>query len=281
MVDSQYNVLYYVCRKWSAVFEVKPDDMFHFVLTYDVKDIVYWISDLSWVVYEVYSDNEAWITNYYAMLNNNVPAWLYILKEWVDDAKAKQILNDVKREVKWSKNRNKSIVSNAIQDFKSMAQSNTDMDFVELRKFNSEKICSALWVPKTILSYTEWINYSNWENQYTKYIENTIRPLEMEINYIFSAILSEIIPNVYFEIIDNHINDKKEKWEFAEKMIKNWLRTRNEAREYIWETEITDNDLMDKFTVWNDVKLIEDLEFSITDPAISNNTDLWTNKKSL
>lgn len=43
------------------------------------------------------------------------------------------------------------------------------------------------------------------------------------------------------------------------------MYTRNEAREYLGDTKIEDNDLMDKYTVQNNVKLIEDLEFSITD----------------
>lgn len=267
MTDPYLNVLYYIVKKWASVFQVKPDNMFHFVLTYDTKDLVYWISDLSWIIYEAYSDNEAGISNYFAMLNNSVPAWLYILNEWVPEDKAKMILSEVKKEVTGSRNRNKSIVSNAIKDFKTMAQNNKDMDFVEMRKYNSEKICSAIWVPKAILSYTENINYSNWDWQYKKFIENTIRPIEMELNTIFTYIFSEILPNVYFEVIDNHINDKKDKWEIAEKQVKNWLWTRNEAREYMWNTRL-DDDLMDKITVDNNTRLIEDLEFSITDSWI-------------
>ena len=258
------KVLYYIVKKWGTVFQVNPDNMFHFVSTYDTKDQVYWISDLSGIIYETYSDNEAGISNYFAMLNNSVPAGLYILNEWVQEEQAKKILQEVKKEVTGSKNRNKSIVSNAIKDFKSMAQNNKDMDFVNMRKYNSEKICSAIWVPKSILSYTEDVNYSNWEWQYNKYIENTIRPKEMELNSIMTIIFSEIIPDVWFECIDNHINDKDTKSIVSERLVKNWFMTRNEAREYL-SMEIINNPLLDEITVWNDVRLIEDLEFSITD----------------
>jgi hypothetical protein len=267
MCNTNLEVIYYIVKKWATVFQVYPDNMFHFVSTYDTKDQVYWISDLSWIIYEAYSDNESSISNYFAMLNNSVPAWLYILKDWVKEAQAKKILDEVKKQVTWSRNRNKSIVSNAIIDFKTMAQTHKDMDFVNMRKYNSEKICSAIWVPKAILSYTEDVNYANWKEQYWKFIENTIRPKEMELNVIMSVILSDILPDVWFECIDNHINDKDIKSTVAERLVKNWFTTRNEARDYLG-LELYKNPLMDEITVWNDVRLIEDLDFSITDTWI-------------
>jgi phage portal protein BeeE len=53
-------------------------------------------------------------------------------------------MQEVRAAVTGSKNRNKSIVSNAIDDFKQMANNHKDMDFVEMQKYNSQKICSAL-----------------------------------------------------------------------------------------------------------------------------------------
>jgi HK97 family phage portal protein len=189
---------------------------------------------------------------------------LYILKEGVQQEQAKTILDEVKKAVTGSKNRNKSIVSNAIQDFKAMTQTHKDMDFVAMRGFNSEKICSALGVPRVVLNYTEGVQVGNGETQYKKYIENTIRPIEMELNYIFTTVLSGVFPDVWFEIIDNHINDKIEKVNIAERMVKTGLWNRNEAREYTGET-IVDDELMNAYTVDSTTKLISDLEFSISD----------------
>jgi len=69
---------------------------------------------------------------------------LYVLKDGIPVDQAQKIVEDVKKEVRGSKNRNKSLVSNAIQDFKQLAQNHKDMDFVAMQEFNSEKICSAL-----------------------------------------------------------------------------------------------------------------------------------------
>jgi len=265
VTDPYLKVIYYMVRQGASVSQVSPENMFHFYNTTDVRDEVYGGSELSGIIYHAYADNEASISNYFAMLNNSVPAWLYVLKEGVEIESAKAIMTEVKNAVTGSKNRNKSIVSNAIQDFKQMANNHKDMDFVAMQAFNSEKICSALGVPRVVLNYTEGVQVGNGETQYKKYIENTIRPEEMELNYIFTTILGEILPDVWFQVIDEHINDRKDKLDIVEKAINIGVYTRNEAREYLGDTKIEDNDLMDKYTVQNNVKLIEDLEFSITD----------------
>jgi hypothetical protein len=147
-----------------------------------------------------------------------------------------------------------------------MANTHKDMNFVEMQEFNSKKICSAMWVPKEIINYNDNSNYSNGEIQYKKFIENTIRPEEEELNLIFTTILWDILPDLWFECIDNHINDKENKLDIAEKAVKNWFWNRNEAREYIWNDRV-EEDLMDSYTVDMWVKLIEDLEFDINDPS--------------
>jgi polyhydroxyalkanoate synthesis regulator phasin len=88
--------------------------------------------------------------------------------------------------------------------------------------------------------------------------------MEMELNYIFTTVLSEVFPDVWFEIIDNHINDKIEKVNIAKEMVKTGLWNRNEAREYTGET-IVEDELMNAYTVDSTTKLISDLEFSISD----------------
>jgi hypothetical protein len=41
----------------------------------------------------------------------------------------------------------------------------------------------------------------------------------MELNYIFTTIFAEILPDVYFQIIDDHINDKEDKLAIVEKAV--------------------------------------------------------------
>lgn len=262
--DPYLNVLYYTVKQGAKISQVPPENMFHFINTQDVVDEVFGESEFSGIIYHAYGDNEASISNYFAMLNNAVPAGLYVLKDGIQADQAKSITENVKNSVTGSKNRNKSIVSNAIQDFKAIANNHKDMDFVAMQEFNSQKICSALWVPRVVLNYTEGVQVGNGETQYKKFIENTIRTEEMELNYIFTTILAEILPDVWFQIVDDHINDKEDKLTIVEKAVNIGVWTRNEGREYLGETR-SENEMLDTYTVWANTKLIEDLEFSITD----------------
>lgn len=98
-------------------------------------------------------------------------------------------------------------IGNGIKDIKQIGSSQEDMKFLEYRKFNSERVCAVMGVPKTILNYTEGVNYTNADNQYVKFIENTIRPLETKIEKILTLLIQNIAPDYRFEFIDDHIND--------------------------------------------------------------------------
>ena len=46
-------------------------------------------------------------------------------------------------------------IGNGIKDIKQIGATQSDMKFMEYRKFNSERVCAVMGVPKTILNYTE------------------------------------------------------------------------------------------------------------------------------
>lgn len=98
------------------------------------------------------------------------------------------------------------------------------------------------------MNYTEGVQVGNGETQYKKFIENTIRTEEMELNYIFTTILAEILPDVWFQVVDDHINDKEDKLNIVEKAVNIGVWTRNEGREYLGETR-SENELLDSYTV--------------------------------
>ena len=74
VTDPYLKVLYYMVRQGASVSQISPENMFHFYNTTDVRDEVYGGSELSGIIYHSYADNEASISNYFAMLNNSVPA---------------------------------------------------------------------------------------------------------------------------------------------------------------------------------------------------------------
>ena len=109
------------------------------------------------------------------------------------------------------------------------------------------------------------MNYSNSETQYNKFIENTIRPMEMKIESIMTKLIQLVAPEYRFEFIDDHINDLGDRVDAIEKMLKNGLITINEAREKLDMENFTDENA-DKVIISNQFTLLEDLDLNITTP---------------
>jgi len=110
-----------------------------------------------------------------------------------------------------------------------------DAQFLDMRKFTLDNTCALFWVPKSVLWYTEWVNYTNSERQASEYVENTIRPTEE----IISEFLTEIIQEIWFEdtiftFIDNHLDRKTIKAKVTIELVNNWLSTIDEWREDLW-----------------------------------------------
>ena len=248
---------------WSAV-EFNSDEILHIKDKTDMDNELFWISKVETLVYDLMWDKEAAITNYSFFQNNAIPSSLVILENELDENEVKLAVENLKGQFSWGKNKHKVSVGNGIKDVKMLGTSSKDMEFYEYRKFNSERVCAVMGVPKTILNYTEWVNYSNADSQYTKFIENTIRPLETKFEIAITELLKEIAPEYRFEFIDTHINDLSDRVEITEKMLKNWLITLDEARErldlpsYEWVNN------SDKPLIINNYTLVEDLDINIT-----------------
>lgn len=95
------------------------------------------------------------------------------------------------------------------------------MQNTERRKYATEKICAVLGVPKVQLGYTEGVNFSNATQQYTKFIENTIRPLERWLKTVFDTLILEDFgeTKVEFMINDTHIDDIEQKSKIAQSNV--------------------------------------------------------------
>ena len=110
----------------------------------------------------------------------------------------------------------------------------TDAEFLEMRKFTLENVCALFGVPKTILWYTEGVNYSNADKQFIEYIENTIKPTEETISMFITGILEDLgFEDIKFEFIDDHIDQKQVKSKTVIELSNNGIITPNEAREEI------------------------------------------------
>ena len=89
-----------------------------------------------------------------------------------------------------------------------------------------------------ILNYTDGVNYTNADMQYTKFIENTIRPRERKVEQLVNILLdhyendisTRTTQEVTIKIRDEHISDINERIDTAVKQIASGVLTINEAR---------------------------------------------------
>lgn len=268
--DKQGNVYRYLQRmNWDLV-EFNPEDILHIKDKTDMDNEMYGLSKVETLVYDLMWDKEASISNYSFFQNNATPSSLIILENDLDEDEVRIAIENLKQQFAGGKNRHKMSVGWWIKDIKQIWTSAKDMEFYSYRKFNTERVCAVMWVPKSVLNYTEWVNYSNGDTQYKKFIENSIRPVERKLELAVTILLNEIAPQYRLEFIDDHINDLEDRVAVIERMIKNWLITINEGREKL-DMELSKDENADKLLIWTWFQLLEDLDVVITQPNENNN----------
>ncbi len=238
IADKYGEVLGYVQKssKWELVpFAVW--ELYHLVDTRDHDNEIIGMSRVETLIYDVMGDDEASKSNYAFFKNNAIPNTLIILDDDISDDSLKTAVAQLKEQFAGGANRHKISANRGIKDIKQLSNSMKDMEFLEMRKFTIEKICTAMSVPKVILGYHDGVNFSNSDSMYRTFIEDTVRPLEV----LLSKFLTEIIraefkvENIELKFVDNRDFDRKDKIDEAEKLIGLWLMTLNEGRTRLGE----------------------------------------------
>jgi HK97 family phage portal protein len=170
--------------------------------------------------------------------------------------KLRLLKDQMKIELAGARNAHKDLIADFIEDIQPMQQSHTEMDFLNQRRYATEKVCATLGVPRTLLNYTDGVNYSNSETQYKIFIENTVIPWETLLDNVFSEIFEPF--GVDFTIISDHIDRIAETVNLTDKMIANGTITRNEAREILKQPR-SEADEMDSHTVSSSTILLDNL----------------------
>ena len=140
------------------------------------------------------------------------------------------------------------------------------MDFEIMRKFTTNRICATFDVPKTLLSYTDGVNYSNSNDQYKIFIQDTVIPWEETIEWWINQALVNLWFKSTIQFDSNHIDDFGWQVDIKVKQIDRWLITINEARKelgyevYVWIPE-ADQPLISK-----NIDLLSDVWLSSIDP---------------
>jgi len=210
------------------------DEVLQDMIEPDPDNELFGVSIMEALMIDILSDDEASLSNYAFFKNWAIPGSLVILEDDMAEDEAKNVIAQMKKQFSGGKNGHKTAVVQWIKDIKQLQQTMNDMEFLALRKFNTERVTASFGVPKVILNYTDGVNYTNADVQYTKFIENTIRPWERRLEEIFNKLIQEINPNIEFHIIDKHISDAEDKINLIKSQIQSWLKTVNEWRLELW-----------------------------------------------
>ena len=268
VANAQGEIQKYMQITTGKTVEFKPEEILHYKDQVDPDAELIGISKVETLIYDILGDSEASKSNYVLFQNNAIPASIIVLEDDLDPDEAKIAIDQLKLQFAGGHNRHKISAMNGIKDIRNVAQSNKDMEFLEQRKFTTERICAVMGVPKVILNYTDGVNYTNAEVQYRKFIENTIRPLESRLEWIFSDMISYIMDDARLEFVDDHINDMSEKSKYIQDLIGSGLMTINEGREELG-MERYDMEEADKPIIKNQFVQVEDLGVEILPPSES------------
>jgi len=232
VTDKFGNVGWYIQNVNWAVQAFLPWDVWHLKYDSDIDDETVGMPLLDSLNTDIDLDEEAKESNLAYFKNNQTPASLIVLENSVSSTDLIEIKKALQDQFKGGKNHHKGGVMKWVKEVVKLQDKITDAQFLEMRKFTLENVCALFWVPKTILWYTEGVNYSNADKQFIEYIENTIKPTEETISLFLTGIIQDLgFENIVFDFIDDHIDQKQVKSKTVIELTNNGVITPNEARE--------------------------------------------------
>lgn len=207
----------------------KPEEIFQFKTEDDPNSPVYGLSPLEPVIWEVRTDIAALLSNYSFFQNSARPDTQYILDETLSDEQQEDVIRQLQDSLTGSENHHKALAIKGVKDVKTLTVNPRDMEYNILRRFTTEKVCSVLGVPKTILNYTDGVNYSTNDGQYRKFWEGTIQPLNRMVAEALTRLAKE-----HFGVQESSIKFNDRHFDTEESVredLKLGIITINEARQ--------------------------------------------------
>lgn len=261
-VDVYWFITKFTVQSQWKIQTYAPNELAFFKREDSVNSQVDWMWVLNWCVYDALSDLEAQKTNYSFYKNSAIPSALLLLDDNLSNEEMQNAKDQFEAQFKWSNNQHKTMVAWWVKDIKTISLTPRDMEFINQRHLTTEKISAVFGVPKTILWYTETVNYSNWNNQRKEFIEWTLRPLEADFEHILNKLLEMFRPDLFAKLRIKadweQLEETQERMEWLRKDVASWIMTINEARIERWFEALPDENA-DKLLVSRNVVLLEDI----------------------
>lgn len=176
VTDKYGTVLKWIQQAGGDLVTFTPEEILHFVVDPDPNSSVFGISPIETIVWDIRSDLAAAKSNYAFFENDATPATQYILDDGISDEEYDKLVEKLKQDLQGAENKHKTLAVKGVKEIKTLSLTNKEMEFELLRRLTTEKVCSVMGVPKSLLNYTDNVNYSNGAEQTKKFWEGTIEP---------------------------------------------------------------------------------------------------------
>lgn len=194
VADPHGEVKAYIQKVGMATVVFTPAEIIHFTSDTDTANEICGMSPLMAVHPDISADIEAATATITAMRNSALPAAVYILRDdIIDREQIDYAVKQIQAQFKGSSNIGKSQVMPDVKDIKQFAPDFAKLQFLDLRRFTTEKVCAALGVPKFLLGYTDTVNNNNGTELMRQYYTGTVRPWEQLYD---ETITRQLLPRI-------------------------------------------------------------------------------------
>jgi len=162
-----------------------------------INDETVWMWLVESIIRDCLGDMEASKKNYIYFENNMTPPSMFILDPDLSEEEQEILVEQLREQYSGTKNSFKPVIGAGIKDVKMLSISPKDMEHIQQRKMTTDKVCSAIGVPKIILGYTEDVNLNNGETTKIEFIEWTVIPRQGFLQYILNEILQDFFDLKY------------------------------------------------------------------------------------
>lgn len=227
------ELVWFQNRLWVAQrqdFEL--DEVCLFIYDEDPENEYEWFGPLMSLFAEVMWDLNAVKTTLAFWRNGAKPWMVFIIDEDMDEEEQEEYAREIKECFSWTDNAWESIVAPGIKDVKEVNVSFKELELINYRSFTTDKIASALWVPKKLMFYeTQFGSKAEFLPLKTQRFDTVITPDETRLESIMNSFVQINADELEVpELADRYI-------ECDSQILEDWVEKNKELRDdfYAWK----------------------------------------------
>ncbi len=253
IVSDRHGVIHKFIQRANNATAIVFDEseIIYFTNHINLRNEIFGMSPIESLFWDAKSDIAAMLSNYYFFKNEAKPSNLFILDDDfkdMDEAKQKQLLDQIKDQFSNPENHHKSAVMSMIKEVVQLTLSPKDMEFLNQRVFTRRKIRAKYRRPEFLDGYTESVNNNNGEElrrEYWDNIDNRNQRITETFNRDFIGRIPALAGKVSMKALPQKFEKQvKEQKDTAQKELERGVITRREYKQ-INGMEITDADEKD------------------------------------